>query len=271
MTHARPGPGQRRALCRSFCYSCPLYRVRAQTMNNDKKLAEDLAPYTRAFEEAWEELNRERPGKFSEYDWNDRIIEKGFNPYTGEPLADIEAFQQEEREKDGRRLISLMEINESLIKTLAEEMQGGEDVDQENTRGLHDDYVAELADMQEELAALNLSPDYVRAVTVTVREIAEEARRAENYGGLLEPFNARGIRILRKQNRQTFGTLEQAHQQIGDALGVLTQLYNFVLHELKTTPRSKAGKHIKKLVEDAGRRLLFARDSIAEAGKTKQP
>ncbi len=30
-------------------------------------------------------------------------------------------------------------------------------------------------------------------------------------------------------------------------------------------------KHIKKLVEDAGRRLLFARDSIAEAGKTKQP
>lgn len=240
-------------------------------MSEDDDWMGDKAPYYRAFNEAREELNRERPGKFSEYDWNDRVIEKGFNPYTGDPLADIEAFKQEEREKDGRRLIALMEINESLIKTLAEEMQGGEDVDPENTRGLHDEYVAELADMQEELAALNLSPDYVRAVTVTVREIAEEARREENYGGLLKPFNARGSRILRKRNRQTFGTLEQAHQQIGDALVLLTQLYNFSLEQLKTTPRSKAGKHIKQLVEDAGRRLLFARDSIAEAGKTKQP
>ena len=240
-------------------------------MSEDEEWMGDKVLYYRAFEEARQELEKERAGKFSEYDWNDRVIEKGFNPYTGDPLADIEAFKQEQREKEGRRLIALMEINESLIKTLAEEMQGGEDVDPENTRGLHDDYVAELADMQEELAALNLSPDYVRAVTVTVREIAEEARRAENYGGLLEPFNARGSRILRKQNRQTFGTLEQAHQQIGDALGVLTQLYNFALEQLKTTPRSKAGKHIKKLVEDAGRRLLFARDSIAEAGKTKQP
>ena len=240
-------------------------------MSEDEEWMGDKVLYYRAFEEARQELEKERAGKFSEYDWNDRVIEKGFNPYTGDPLADIEAFKQEQREKEGRRLIALMEINESLIKTLAEEMQGGEDVDPENTRGLHDDYVAELADMQEELAALNLSPDYVRAVTVTVREIAEEARRAENYGGLLEPFNARGSRILRKQNRQTGGTLEQAHQQIGDALGVLTQLYNFALEQLKTTPRSKAGKHIKKLVEDAGRRLLFARDSIAEAGKTKQP
>ena len=239
-------------------------------MSEDADWMGDKVLYYRAFEEARQELEKERPGNYSEYDWNDRVIEKGFNPYTGEPLADIEAFKQEQREKEGRRLIALMEINERLIKTLAEEMQGGEDVDPENARGLHDDYVAELADMQEALAALNLSPDYVRAVTVTVREIAEEARRAENYGGLLEPFNARGIRILRKQNRQTGGTLEQAHQQIGDALGVLTQLYNFVLQELKTTPRSKAGKHIKKLVEDAGRRLLFARDSIAEAGKTKQ-
>lgn len=240
-------------------------------MSEDDDWMGDKAPYYRAFNEAWEELKKERPGNFSEYDWNDRVIEKGFNPYTGEPLADIEAFQQEEREKDGRRLIVLMEINESLIKSCAEDMQGGGDRDPEDARGLHDEYVAKLADMQEALAALNLSPDYVRAVTVTVREMEEEARRAENYGGLLEPFNARGTRILRKQNRQTGGTLEQAHQQIGDALGVLTQLYNFVLQELKTTPRSKAGKHIKKLVEDAGRRLLFARDSIAEAGKTKQP
>mgnify|MGYP001373303930 CR=1 FL=1 len=238
-------------------------------MNDDDDWMGDKAPYYRAFNEAWEELNRERPGKFSEYDWNDRVIEKGFNPYTGDPLADIEAFQQEEREKDGRRLISLIEINESLIKMLAEDMQGAGDMDPENARGLHDDYVAELADMQEALAALNLSPDYVRAVTVTVREMEEAERRAENYGGILKPFNARGSRILRKQNRQTGGTLEQAHQQIGDALGVLTQLYNFSLEQLKTTPRSKAGKHIKKLVEDAGRRLLFARDSIAEASKNQ--
>ncbi len=240
-------------------------------MSEDDDWMGDKAPYYRAFEEARKELEKERPGKFSEYDWNDRVIEKGFNPYTGDPLADIEAFQQEEREKDGRRLISLIEINESLIKMLAEDMQGAGDMDPENARGLHDDYVAELADMQEALAALNLSPDYVRAVTVTVREMEEAERRAENYGGILKPFNARGSRILRKQNRQTFGTLEQAHQQIGDALGVLTELYNFALEQLKTTPRSKAGKHIKKLVEDAGRRLLFARDSIAEAGKTKQP
>ncbi len=240
-------------------------------MSEDEEWMGDKVLYYRAFEEARQELEKERPGNFSEYDWNDRVIEKGFNPYTGDPLEDIEAFKQEQREKEGRRLIVLMEIHESLTKTFAEEMQGGGDGDPENARGLHDEYVAELADMQEELAALNLSPDYVRAVTVTVREMAEEARREENCGGLLKPFNARGVRILRKQNRQTGGTLEQAHQQIGDALGVLTQLYNFVLHELKTTPRSKAGKHIKKLVEDAGRRLLFARDSIAEAGKTQQP
>ncbi len=238
-------------------------------MSEDDDWMGDKAPYYRAFEEARKELEKERPGKFSEYDWNDRVIEKGFNPYTGDPLADIEAFQQEEREKDGRRLISLIEINESLIKMLAEDMQGAGDMDPENARGLHDDYVAELADMQEALAALNLSPDYVRAVTVTVREMEEAERRAENYGGILKPFNARGSRILRKQNRQTGGTLEQAHQQIGDALGVLTQLYNFSLEQLKTTPRSKAGKHIKKLVEDAGRRLLFARDSIAEASKNQ--
>ena len=151
-------------------------------MNNDKKLAEDLAPYTRAFEEAREELEKERPGKFSEYDWNDRIIEKGFNPYTGEPLADIEAFQQEQRDKDGRSLIGCMERTKMCIKIYAEKMQLGGKTDDEDVRRRHNDYVAELADMQEELAALNLSPDFVEAVAAAkVKEIEEE--RA-NYAAL---------------------------------------------------------------------------------------
>ena len=239
-------------------------------MSEDDDWMGDKAPYYRAFEEAREELEKERPGKFSEYDWNDRIIEKGFNPYTGKPLADIEAFKQEQREKEGRRLIALMEINENLIKMMVEQMQGGGECDPEDARGLHDDSVAELAELQEELAALNLSPDYVRAVMVTVRELAEEARQSENYRCILEPFNARGTRILRKQNRQTFGTLEQAGEQIGNVLVLLTQLYNFVLDELRTSTRSTAGKHIKKLVEDAGRRLLFARDSIDEVSKAEK-
>jgi len=151
-------------------------------MSEDDDWMGDKAPYYRAFEEAREELEKERPGKFSEYDWNDRVIEKGFNPYTGEPLADIEAFKQEQREKDGRRLIECMEIIKSLIKSLAEDMQGAGDMDPEDTRGLHDEYVAELADMQEELAALNLSPDFV--ATVAAAKVKEMEEERANYSAL---------------------------------------------------------------------------------------
>lgn len=147
-------------------------------MSEDADWMGDKAPYYRAFEEARKELEKERPGKFSEYDWNDRVIEKGFNPYTGEPLADIEAFKQEQREKEGRGLIESIERTKSLIKMLAEDMQGAGDMDPEDTRGLHDEYIAELADMQEELAALNLSPDFVEAVAAAkVKEMEEERAR----------------------------------------------------------------------------------------------
>ncbi len=239
-------------------------------MSEDDDWMGDKAPYYRVCDEAWEELNRERPGKFSEYDWNDRIIEKGFNPYTGEPLADIEAFKQEQREKEGRWLIMSIERTKRLIGMFAEEMQGGGELDTENVRELHDEYVDELAGIKEELAALNLSPDYIRAVIATVKEMEETVRRSKNPSDFQDPFNVVPDLISGKKKVQTFGTLEQAHKQIGDALVLLTRLYNFVLHELKTTPRSKTGKHIKRLVEASGSRMLFARDSIDEAGKTQQ-
>jgi len=68
-----------------------------------------------------------------------------------------------------------------------------------------------------------------------------------------------------RQNPPMFGTLDEAHEQINKALCELTELYNFALEQLKTTPRSKVGKHIKELVENAGTRMLFARNSIGEA------
>ena len=68
------------------------------------------------------------------------------------------------------------------IKIYAEKIQLGGNTDYEYVRRRHDDYVAELADMQEELAALNLSPDFVEAVAAAkVKEIEEE--RA-NYAAL---------------------------------------------------------------------------------------
>jgi hypothetical protein len=170
-------------------------------MSEDDDWMGGKAPYYRVCDEAWEELNRERPGKFSEYDWNDRIIEKGFNPYTGEPLADIEAFKQERREKDGRSLIGCMERTKGCIKIYAEKMQFGGDTDHEDARRRHDDYVAELADMQEELAALNLSPDFVEAVAAAkVKEIEEE--RA-NYAALYleQQQKEAGQRKPRKRGR----------------------------------------------------------------------
>jgi len=72
-----------------------------------------------------------------------------------------------------------------------------------------------------------------------------------------------------RQNPQMFGTLEEAQEQLNQALYELTELYNFSLEQLKTTPRSKVGKHIKELVENAGSRMLFARNSIAEASQPK--
>ena len=73
-----------------------------------------------------------------------------------------------------------------------------------------------------------------------------------------------------QQRPPLFGTLEQAEEQIYKALIKLTELYNYTLEALETTPRSKTGKHIKGLVEDAGRRLVFARNSITEARKNKE-
>ena len=64
------------------------------------------------------------------------------------------------------------------------------------------------------------------------------------------------------KNRKILGTLEEAQEEIKQAFDKLTELYIFTLKELKTTPRSKSGKHIDQLVNDVGSRMLFALNSI---------
>ena len=55
------------------------------------------------------------------------------------------------------------------------------------------------------------------------------------------------------------GTLNDATKQINEALYSLTELYNYALQALETTPRSKHGKQIKYLVESTGARLHMHR------------
>ena len=74
----------------------------------------------------------------------------------------------------------------------------------------------------------------------------------------------------RMNTRPEPGTLNDATKQINEALYSLTELYNYALQALETTPRSKHGKQIKYLVESTGARLHIAKMNIEAAQKAAE-
>lgn len=84
-------------------------------MTSDLELTDEMEPFYLADSEAMTETQAELGNKWTEEAYMDRLAEKGYDPLTGKPLADLQAYKEQQRE---RRIWKLIEWRERLRRSM---------------------------------------------------------------------------------------------------------------------------------------------------------
>ena len=163
-------------------------------MTSDLELTDEMEPFYLADSEAMTETQAELGNKWTEEAYMDRLAEKGFDPLTGKPLADLQAYKEQRRKQ---RIWKLIEWRERLRRSM------------NITEDLIEESRAEYAEAAAAVDALNLSPaDLERFTAEAVQNIEDwnndyEQLQQENRRRELEALKSvsafslnREIRVL---------------------------------------------------------------------------
>jgi hypothetical protein len=164
------------------------------TMTSDLELTDEMEPFYLADCEAMTETQAELGQEWTEEAYMDRLAEKGYDPLTGKPLADLQAYKEQQRD---RRIWKLIEWRERLRRS----MNITEDLIEESRE--------EYAQAATAVDALNLSPaDLERFTAEAVQNVEDwdkawEQRETERRRRELEALKSvsafslnREIRVL---------------------------------------------------------------------------